>query len=196
MAAERTTDSKTFKRRTVLVKKSLQIKYIAVIFISVVVASCIVGGDIYYTMYRILLTDNPSLAPLLHQIQSMILVKMILYLGIIFLVSLFVSHRFAGPIYRFEKSAQIVATGDLTHRVSLRTGDDLLELQEEFNAMVSSLQALLQKDRTLIAHLVSRIEQALKGIPEQPGEVNLPSLREQLKSLKTELEHITSGFKV
>ena len=177
-----------FQRRTVLVKRSLQLKYVAIIFASVVLAALMVGGDIYYTLTHLILQENPSLAPAISQVNGMIFLKLALYLGIIFLVSLFVSHRFAGPIYRFEKSAQIVSSGDLTHRVSLRTGDDLLELQEEFNAMVSSLQSQVQKDRALIKHLGSRLDEAVKRLPD--GE------REELKSLRAELDHLTTGFKV
>jgi methyl-accepting chemotaxis protein len=184
-----------FQRRVVLVKKSLQLKYIAVIFMCVVVAAYLVGADIYMSVYRIVLENDPSLSPLLDQLRSVILVKLVLYLGIIFLVSLFVSHRFAGPIYRFEKSAQIIAGGDLTHRVSLRTGDELIELQEEFNAMVSSLQVAVQKDRSLVAHLGARLDKVLKSLPEDKGP-ELPALREELKSLKAEIEHLTSAFKV
>lgn len=178
-----------FQRRTVLVKRSLQLKYVAIVFAAVVLGALMVGGDIYYTMTHLILSENPDLASTVSQINNMIFLKLALYLGIIFLVSLFVSHRFAGPIYRFEKSAQVVSTGDLTHRVSLRTGDDLLELQEEFNAMVSALQSRVQKDRTLISHLGTRIDETLKGLPDG-------SSREELKALRAELTHITSGFKV
>ncbi len=189
-------ENQKFQRRTILVKKSLQLKYIAVIFASVVVAALLIGGDIYYTMTRLLLSENPALNSMIAEVNRVILLKLALYLGIIFLVSLFVSHRFAGPIYRFEKSAQSVAAGDLTHRVSLRTGDELLELQEEFNAMVAGLQGQIQKDRTLIAHLGSRIEEAIKKLPDGDALPAAVFLREELRSLKTELQHITSSFKV
>ena len=176
-----------FQRRTVLVKRSLQLKYVAIIFASVVLAALMVGGDIYYTMTHLILSENPSLAPVIGQINSMIFLKLALYLGIIFLVSLFVSHRFAGPIYRFEKSAQAVATGDLTHRVSLRTGDDLIELQEEFNAMVASIQGQVRKDRVLAERLGSRLDELAKRLPDGADE---------LKALRVELAQLTSGFKV
>ena len=182
-----------YQRRTVLVKRSLQLKYTAIIVASAVIITLVGSSDTFYMMYRITLTDNPSLAPLVHQAQSMLLVKMILFLGIVFLISLFVTHRFAGPIYRFERSAQTVASGDLTHRVSLRTGDELLELQDEFNRMVSNLQSKVQKDRALIAHLSSRLGAALKNLPDEDGS---GKLREDLKSLRAELDHITAGFKV
>ena len=186
-------ETQKFQRRTVLIKRSLQLKYIGMVFLSVLLASLIVGGDIYYTMARMLLPDNPSLIPAITHFNTMILVKLALYLVLILLISLYVSHRFAGPIYRFEKSAQIVSSGNLTHRVSLRTGDELLELQEEFNGMLASLQAMVQKDRNLAARLAERLNVAMRKIPDCGA---LDSLGEDLRSLKIELEHLTKSFKV
>ena len=154
-------------------------------------ASIIVGGDIYWNMSRLILNESPSLAPMIGQFNGAILVKIALYLCLMLLISVFVSHRFAGPIYRFEKSAQIVASGDLTHRVSLRTGDELMELQEEFNGMISSLQGLVGKDRALVGHIESRLDEALKKLPDNPA-----AAREDLISLKVELHHLTQAFRV
>ena len=184
-------EAQKFQRRTVLVKRALQLKYIGMVFVSVLLASCIVGLDTYYTMARLVLNDNPSLAPALTQFNAIILIKLSLYLIIMLLISLYVSHRFAGPIYRFEKSAQIVSSGDLTHRVSLRTGDELLELQEEFNGMLASLQALVQKDRNLAARVAERLEAVSRKLPDGAS-----STRDELKSLQLELEHLTQSFKV
>ncbi|MBI5623675.1 MAG: methyl-accepting chemotaxis protein [Elusimicrobia bacterium] len=180
-----------FQRRTVLVKRSLQLKYIGMVFLSVLISSLIVGGDIYYSMARVILTENPSLAPAISQFNVIILVKLILYLGLMVLISLYVSHRFAGPIYRFEKSAQAVSGGDLTHRVALRTGDELMELQDEFNAMVASLQSLIEKDRALTRRLEERVAAAAKKLPEESS-----AAREDLESIRLELEHLTSAFKL
>ena len=179
-----THETKKFQRKTVLVKRSLQLKYIGMVFLSVLVASMIVGGDIYYSMSRVLLTECPSASDHVAQFNSVLMVKTALYLGLMLLISLYVSHRFAGPIYRFEKSCQSLSTGDLTHRVSLRTGDELMELQEEFNGMVSGLQALVQKDRNLASRLSERVEELAKRLPEDAA-------RRELKDLKLELAHLT-----
>ena len=180
-----------FQRRIVLVKRQLQFKYVGMVFLSVLCASLIIGGDIYYNMYRLIVTEAPSLAVAASQFNAIILVKLVLYLALMLLISVFVSHRFAGPIFRFEKSAQSVAKGDLTHRVALRTGDELMELQDEFNAMIAGLQVLVQKDRNLAAHLAARVEEISKKLPE-----GATAAREELASLKLELQHLTQSFKV
>lgn len=184
-----TDDTKRFQRKTVLVKRSLQLKYIGMVFLSVLVASLIVGGDVYYSLSQVMLTECPSVTDRVVQFNAFIIAKVALYLVLMLLISLYVSHRFAGPIYRFEKSAQAVGSGDLTHRVSLRTGDELMELQEEFNGMVAGLQSLVQRDRNLAARLSDRVEE----LSRKAGDA---ALREDLKALKVELDHLTKSFTV
>jgi methyl-accepting chemotaxis protein len=191
MAATKPDDDQRFQRKTVLVKRSLQLKYIGMVFLSVLVASMIVGGDVYYSLMRVMLTECPSVTDRVVQFNNVLLVKIALYLGLMLLISLYVSHRFAGPIYRFEKSCQALGTGDLTHRVSLRTGDELMELQEEFNGMAAALQALLQKDRNLAQRLSERVDELAKRLPSDAG-----GARDDLKALKVELDHLTKSFKV
>ena len=188
-----TSTSPKFQRRTVLVKRSLQLKYVAMVFIAALFASLLVGLDIYYTMAKMVLAENPAMASTVSQFHTIIFVKIVLYLGIILLISLYVSHRFAGPIHRFEKSAQVVSSGDLTHRVSLRTGDELLELQEEFNGMLASLQSLVQKDRNLAGRLAERLAAVMKKLPDDKGG---DALRQELSDVRSELDHVTKAFKV
>ena len=184
-------EPRKFQRRTVLIKRQLQFKYVGLGFLSVLLASLIIGGDIYYNMYRLIENEAPALAQLASQFNGMILVKLLLYLVLMMLIFVFVSHRIAGPIFRFEKSAQAVGTGDLTHRVALRTGDELMELQGEFNAMTASLQARVQKDRNLAAHLAARVDELAGKLPEGAA-----AAREDLASLKLELQHLTQAFKI
>ena len=192
MGTEKKADEEArFQRKTVLVKRSLQLKYIGMVFLSVLVASMIVGGDVYYSLMRVMLTECPSVTDRVVQFNTVLLVKIALYLGLMLLISLYVSHRFAGPIYRFEKSCQSLSTGDLTHRVSLRTGDELMELQEEFNDMAAALQALLQKDRNLVQRLSERVDEITKRLPAEAA-----ASRDDLKAFKLELDHLTKSFKV
>lgn len=184
-------ETQKFQRKTVLVKRALQLKYIGMVFLSVLVASLIVGGDVYYSLSRVMLTECPSSIDRVVQFNGILLVKIALYLGLMLLISLYVSHRFAGPIYRFEKSAQSVGSGDLTHRVCLRTGDELMELQEEFNDMVARLQSLVQKDRNLAQRLRERVDDTVKRLPEGSDVA-----RRELKDLQVELEHLTKSFTV
>ncbi|OGS04177.1 MAG: hypothetical protein A3G41_07395 [Elusimicrobia bacterium RIFCSPLOWO2_12_FULL_59_9] len=182
-------ENRQFNRSVILIKETLQLKYVGLVFGFVLIAVLVVGIDLYWTMINIISRELPGAEPLLDKVQGVLLVKVILYLGICFLMSLIVSHRIAGPVYRFEKSAQSVATGDLTHRVSLRTGDELGELQDEFNRMVESLQIKLKEDRNALKHLSARLDVLSKKFQED-------AFLQEIQALKTELQHITSGFKL
>jgi hypothetical protein len=50
-------------------------------------------------------------------------------------------HRVAGPIIRFRQVARDIALGKPVRRVKLRDGDELLEMQDDFNAMLDRLAA-------------------------------------------------------
>ncbi|MBI4051110.1 MAG: HAMP domain-containing protein [Elusimicrobia bacterium] len=178
-----------FTRRTILIKKRFQYKYMAVVFFSVLIAFLIIGLDVSYTLSKIL-SYNPGIQPLLDRMSSvfpLLAMKFFIYLVIILIVSGIISHRIAGPIFRFEKSARIIGTGDLTHRVTLRSGDEWLELQEEFNQMVIQLQSKIQKEKTLIRHLCAHLDEIAKRLSQEK--------HQEISALKRELEHITSGFK-
>jgi len=181
-----------FQRRKVLVKHWLQFRYMSLVFFSVLLLCAIVWMDAYYTMLRMALASNPGLGPLLFQFNKILIAKMFIYLAMILLISLYISHRFAGPIYRFEKSADIVASGDLTHRVALRTGDELKELQDKFNAMLAALQALVLKDRSLARHLSERLASAAQRLPTTP---EADAARAEITSLSQDLDRLTESFK-
>ena len=50
------------------------------------------------------------------------------------------AHRIVGPLYRFRKTIQAITAGDELELVSLREGDFLQELKDEFNEMLKTLE--------------------------------------------------------
>ncbi len=50
------------------------------------------------------------------------------------------SHRVAGPIYRLQQTIRAVAADDPIRRVKLRNGDYLLEVADDVNDMLESLE--------------------------------------------------------
>ncbi len=53
----------------------------------------------------------------------------------------------AGPVYHFERVCKAIAKGDYSQRIHLRKGDQLMDLQEDFNAMMDRIEAELKKDK-------------------------------------------------
>ncbi|MEN9723643.1 MAG: hypothetical protein RJB38_1629 [Pseudomonadota bacterium] len=60
---------------------------------------------------------------------------------VIFLLSIFLSHRVAGPLYKLNLFLQNAAkTGTLQGGLKFRSGDHFTELADSYNAMVAAVQ--------------------------------------------------------
>lgn len=136
-----------FQRKTILIKKHLQYRYMALIFASALLAFLIVGLDIAWTVSKVV-NEHPMMQPLLDELGSMVPLfglKIFMYMVMVLIVSAVISHRMAGPIFKFEKSCSTVAEGDLTHRVYLRHGDQLTDLQDHFNNMTGAVNEVVKE---------------------------------------------------
>jgi hypothetical protein len=50
------------------------------------------------------------------------------------------TNRLVGPLYRFRKTIQSITANEPTPPIRLRKGDFLLEMQDDFNAMLAALE--------------------------------------------------------
>ena len=78
-------------------------------------------------------------------------------------VTLFTSHKIAGPLYRIEKDVEEVAAGNLNTRFNLREGDEIKALAESLNYMTTSLRADIDEMKRVVRALESDVKgEALK----------------------------------
>lgn len=136
-----------FRRRNYFIKKKFQanfsIKFFAIIVIEAVLA---VGLFLFLSKgtlttgyigseLKITRTYDFFLPTLL--LANLVIVGITGIIGIIVLI--FLSHRIAGPMYRFEKALGEISKGDLTHRVKLRQVDEFKELADRINELTNTL---------------------------------------------------------
>ncbi|MDT8287395.1 MAG: methyl-accepting chemotaxis protein [Elusimicrobiales bacterium] len=179
-----------FQRKTILIKKGLQYRYMALITMSVLVAFLIVGLDLIWTLSK-LVNERPMMQPMLEEMASMgplFLIKMVMYMIIVLIMSAVVSHRMAGPIFKFEKSCATLAEGDLTYRVWLRKGDHLEDLQEQFNNMAAALQRSVKESKGAVDGVKTRLEAAAAKPEAGP-------LKAELEAAAAELGGVLTGLK-
>lgn len=182
MAENTEKPAQQFQRKTILIKKSLQYRYMALIFLSVLVAFLIVGLDLMWTISKVV-NEHPMIQPLLDEAFTMaplFVIKVIMYMIIVLIVSAVISHRLAGPIYKFEKSCATVAGGDLTHRVYLRKGDQLTDLQDQFNNMTGAVN-----------EVVKELEAFKKAAAEKDGE-----LKGRAEAVSRKISEVMPGYKI
>jgi len=132
-----------FQRRTIFIKKSLQVRYMLLICLSVLCGLTIMGLELILTCDE-LFTNYPVLMQPLYDafvpLVTHFFFKITIYVLFVVIISAVLSHKMAGPIYRFEQTCKAIAKGDFSQRVQLRKGDQFTELQDDFNKMMDTVE--------------------------------------------------------
>ena len=137
------------RRKNYYIKKRFQRNFILKFF-TLLLLGALISGAIIYFMSRSTLTttfDNSRLAirstadyilpsVLLSGVAVMIIVG---FAAII--MTLFASHKIAGPLYRIGKDIDELASGNLNLRFVLRGGDEIKELASKLDNMALSLKS-------------------------------------------------------
>ncbi len=61
------------------------------------------------------------------------------------IIFIYLSHRIAGPLYRFEKTIDDISKGDVSFRINLRKTDQLKELQPHLNNLLTNIDEHAEK---------------------------------------------------
>ena len=139
------------RRNTIFIKKGLQLRYMILIILSVLCGLAIMTFELTATLSDLFDTYPVLMQPLYDEfipIAASFFYKIAIYLLFVVVISAFLSHKMAGPVYRFEQVCKAVSKGDFSQRVHLRQGDQFTELQDDFNAMMDRVEAEINKNKT------------------------------------------------
>ena len=84
--------------------------------------------------------EQETLHGALKSVNKALLPKLIVLVVIVFIGGIFVSHRIAGPIYHFEKSARAIRDGNLSVNFNIRKTDELKDTASSLEEMIESLR--------------------------------------------------------
>src|SRR3989344_5552445 len=144
-------------------------------------------GEAFFTLQSVKRAVFPLLFASIQSISLLALVS--LAIGIL---SLFFSHKIAGPLYRFEKSLEAIGAGDLTHISRLRTGDQIQELVTTINVSASSMKQRIKDIQDALARFKT-LEEKLKTMTERTFEQKeVAKLTEEMRLEIAELKKLLS----
>lgn len=106
------------------------------------------------------------------------------FLGVVFLISLFLSHKIAGPLYKLSMAMEMAARGDWNRTLRFRKHDYFQELAKKFNSMVLRLNEKSDLDNELVKESIQRIENAKEHVDQQ-GREYLEQAINDLQKLET-----------
>jgi len=191
-----------FRRRNFFIKKGFQarfiLRFISVIFFGIMVSS----GIVYYltsekieeAYYR----SHIKIASTGEIVYPILLTANIITLGIIIIVTiiitLLISHKIAGPLYRIEKSIHEIGEGNLSFKIYLRAKDELITLAEIFNNMIAKLKGKIERIRDAAAYMDSTINQwaVIKKLDKKALSKDATAIRKRIN----EIEKVIATFKL
>jgi len=173
------------RRKNYFIKKSFQANFFLRFALLILLEALLIVGLFIYVSGGTLTTGYQGAALKIEKTSSFFFVAYLLISLIVgiavglagMLVFMFLSHKIAGPLYRFEKSLEEISGGNLTHRIRLRKSDQLGDLAQSLNRFTQRM------DETM-GRLRKEIHEASKLSSSGEPSVNLPRIKETLNRLK------------
>ena len=129
-------------RKRYLVKKGFQLKFMCVIVAAMILVASVAGLSVYTAVMETLVTQfhGDNLALITHAVTYKLFIRSLLLILAIAIMSVYISHRVAGPIYRFEHTLNALAQGAEVGEIRLRKRDAFYEMAEAINHLIKSLK--------------------------------------------------------
>jgi methyl-accepting chemotaxis protein len=180
------------KRRHVFINKAFQGRFIASIFL-LILLSCLcsalliywlTGGDLQaqsQTAHANILnaSERLGLTILIGNVVAIVIASTVAVV-----VAIYASHKIAGPLYRFEKICEQIGDGQLNTITTLRENDQLQPLAAAFTVMLEKLRTRKNQQQATIGLISAEIE-ALINDKSLGGEHH-----EMLERLATRLQQL------
>lgn len=175
------------KRRIYLLNPGFQLKFAFYVTVVVLIASAIYPLTIYKITTHFsetLRAISPDGLQSLESIQTKLIILLsVWHLALtllIFILSVFFSHRIAGPLYKLVLKLKSIREGRGIERIQFRKGDYFPEIADEFNETFSYIKNNYDKGNASINETISYLNNLSLSLPEDKKIV----LEESIKKLK------------
>lgn len=91
----------------------------------------------------------------------------VVFLLITFLISIFMSHRIAGPLYKLTQHMDSVRRGNFGKELAFRKNDHFSELAEDFNLMMTGIRSIFEKNGATANQAMTQLETILPQVDAQ-----------------------------
>lgn len=157
-----------YRRRILLLDRAFQLKFSFYMCSWILVLSLIFPGVIYAVFEWIANFARAHLqgdsAAVIADVKRQVFWQLVLmegvFIGLIFLMSLFISHRIAGPIYKLRQYMSGAKDGNLVADLKFRKDDHFQALAREYNDMISGIRTRLSDNIETLSTAIARVENA------------------------------------
>ncbi|MFC1857031.1 hypothetical protein ACFL9U_03275 [Thermodesulfobacteriota bacterium] len=157
----------SFGKRQVYVKKKYQAKFILKFCLLILAGSVLSTGLLFvFSLSTVTssfdgsrLVVRSTASAILPAILLTNLITLIIILIATIFVVLYISHKIAGPMLRFEKELTLIGKGDLTARVNLREGDQFEDVGKKLGILAANLRSKLRAIRKETEEIIASTSQ-------------------------------------
>ncbi|MEW6378114.1 MAG: methyl-accepting chemotaxis protein [bacterium] len=184
------------RRKKYLIQQVFQTKFI-ILFLFLVILGSIISGGLLYQKTSVDLGNSYGEAHSKLKTTGELILPNVLIGNVIAIViigmatvalTVFISHRIAGPLYRFEKNTERIAQGDLTIVTRLRQSDQAKGLADALSRMTLELREKLLDVRKESEELPVLLDE-MKVLSQKKTVSS-----EELTGIITRLSHISSSL--
>ena len=186
-----------FRRKQYFIKKGFQINFSIRFLALIVIEAVLIAGFFWYLSLGTLTTGYEGAQLRIEStsayffpsflMSNLIVVLIVGVIGIIGLI--LISHKIAGPLYRFEKGVTEVSKGDLSYRFRTRKGDQLTEVSESLNSLISMMDSKVETMNVDVDGIMNVLEDIKLCADADSGE------KEKIKLLSQEIMQRVNNLK-
>jgi len=181
------------RRKNYLINKKFQFTFSSKFVILLVLESLLISTLFFYMTNDTVTTGYVNSILTVETTRNFFSVPFLLVTSIVaigvalagMIVFILVSHRIAGPLYRFETTLKQLQAGDMTTNVNLRKKDQLGEVQAELNVLIRSLDSRL-----------GEIKNELNALEKLLARRQDPAAAEEIKTKIDKIRQAINHFKV
>jgi signal transduction histidine kinase len=129
-------------RKIFIINPKFQLK-LSLIICGLVLLGSVIYPKTIYDLFEKIIAIQPELAErYIESRQNLLNVLFLIegaFLGLAFLIGIFISHRIAGPMYKMQNYLINYRAGDIDHPLNFRDGDNFQEVADELNLTIDHL---------------------------------------------------------
>lgn len=137
-------------------------------------------------------TQNPTIIENLANKKSTLAITLgvmhMIYLGIVFVISIFQGHKIAGPVYKLNKTLLTLANNGIFERVQFRKSDNFLELSSSYNKAIEKLISIQNHEIHDIDNIIKKLDHIVDTLPEDKRPL-VADIRRQLLAIEGEIKN-------
>lgn len=187
-----------FKRTQYIVHAKFQLKYVGLILILMFVTAVLCSYVVYYTSMILLGEKLASVYPqgrlssIIGSVNLRMMLTVLLMAPLVAVISLYLSHKIAGPADRMEKVLNLMAANDFRSRMVLRKGDELTMIALAINRLQDSLKKTILDQKEALDKVIGELE-SLKDLSRTCPN-NAASIVDNINRLENELRALIREF--